>query len=502
MLPVSGDGSKLPDRSATAGLVEIYFDYAMPTYRFFHRPSVLSWLADYHSGSQMSPVRQAIVLMVLATASLFIAVRGFARLDSDEEALQDAERFYQAARRIVSEETGRAKLESVQARLAVCLYLLHTSRPNQAWYTFGTTVQMIFALGLHRKQHESHKLQDAVVVECRRRSFWAAATLDTYLSIMLGRPSLLHEDDIDQEHPRPVHDEDMSLTDDTKGDAAVEASILHAKIGSILKKASYEQYSMNRKTNPRRTDQTARLNADLAAWKASLPVVLSGAVHTANLVPVFRRQVVVLRLAHAHAVMFINRPLLLSDVNPIESADPHVQACLTAARDTLESLLRAVHDGTAFNAFWFTQYVTFSALSIVYVWLIQRRRGRLTACGVPYEDNQLLQLAEEIQEHLAKATQTNAPSLRYSAVLSELQQEARLLVTGVGPTPPLVDHSLAATTTTGHVASVASTLTATGANVPPTDAAADPLGWETLSKDLPLDPDLWLQLDAFPFCKP
>lgn len=123
-----------PDQQTTAELLSIYFDFAMPTYRFLHQPTVASWLAKYHEQPfSLLPVQQAVVLMVLATGSYLKA----------ENKPEDSEPYFQAAQMKLASESGKLRIESVQARLAMCLYLLHTSRPNQAWYTFGISSQVL-----------------------------------------------------------------------------------------------------------------------------------------------------------------------------------------------------------------------------------------------------------------------------------------------------------------------------------------------------------------------
>lgn len=492
-------GLRLPDRFATAGLLANYFDFAMPTYRFLHQPTVAVWLETLHAGLEgdvdrvsLFPVRQAIVLMVLATASLFKVDGG---LEDGQHAAsgQEGEILFQAAQSALAMETGKVRLESVQARLAMCLYLLHTSRPNQAWYTFGTTVQLIMALGMHRARDPSMQM-DAITTECRKRAFWAAFTLDTYLSVILGRPPLIHNDDVDQHFPEPVDDEAISAAgvrhDSSRKDQVIQASTWHAKITRIAKKASKELYSVHR--NQDAHNVATRLNAEAAEWRAGLPVVLSGAIHPSSLIQIFQRQIVVLDLAHAHAVILINRPLLLIESHLDNSSN--VSACLAAAKSTLDIVLGFVSNRRTFPAFWYTQYVTFTALSVVYVWLIQRKRGRLSSLTPPVKDDELYQIAETIQKHLAEATQTNAPSLRYSIILEELQQETyRLMVKQNQSRPPALS-GLLDTQTESHPYAV-----------PLSQTEGSPLSnrasttWDSLSGDFPVDPDLWLQLDSFPF---
>lgn len=108
-------------------------------------------------------------------------------------------RYFQAAEHQLRSETGSIRLASVQARLAQCFYLLSESRINHCWSLFGTTAHLILALGIHRKTRRREAANyDLIDIECRKRVFWAAYTLDNYLSAALGRPRTFHDDDIDQ----------------------------------------------------------------------------------------------------------------------------------------------------------------------------------------------------------------------------------------------------------------------------------------------------------------
>ena len=494
-----------PDRQTTAEMFSIYFDFAMPTYRFLHQPTVTAWLHAYHEQIEMSagrvmllPARQAVVLMVLGTAALFKADNIGENASYRREAWQDSEPYFQAAQVKLASETGRVRLESVQARLAMCLYLLHTSRPNQAWYTFGITSQILMALGMHRARASTTPQLDAVTSECRKRAFWATFTLDTYLSVILGRPALIHSDDVDQQFPASVDDSEITSdgisSNHLQGDPIIQASIFHAKVTRIAKKALKEQYSVQRHRDSHRLNVATRLNTELAEWRASLPVVLSGSIHPSSLIQIFQRQIIVLELAHSLTTMLINRPLLLVDSN-VDNR-PNVNACLSAAKTTLDVVLGFVSDTRTFPSFWYTQYVTFNALSIVYIWLIQRKRGRLTALIPPHPDEELYQIAEAIQKHLEEATQTNAPSLRYSLILEELQHETSRLMAKQNQARPPKLSGLLETPNEGHPYS---TPMNPSENSPSSTRAGS--SWDSLSADFPLDPDIWLQLESFPFCE-
>lgn len=65
----------------------------------------------------------------------------------------------------------------------------------------------MLALGIHRKSRvDANSNPDYVDLECRKRTFWCAYNLDTYLSAALGRPRTFHDEDIDQEMPLCVDD--------------------------------------------------------------------------------------------------------------------------------------------------------------------------------------------------------------------------------------------------------------------------------------------------------
>lgn len=100
----------------------------------------------------------------------------------------------------------------------------------------------------------------------------------------------------------------------------------------------------------------------------------------------------------------------------------------------------------------------------------------------------MFKVAEAVQSHLATATQSNAPNLRYSIILGELQREARRVVDPASQTTSSGDPE------------------ASSSSEPQTDAASTSDQTIALESDLdigsmdfPLDPNLWMQLDSFPF---
>jgi hypothetical protein len=492
---------QLPARDVTNAMTTRYFDFAAPTYRFLHRPTFESWLLRYHEQQDLhqenlQPIRQAIVLMVLATACLYnlesetdtppSTPAESRKAERNETHLRIGETFYQAAQQKIADEAGRPCLESVQARLATSLYQLNTSRLNQAWYTLGSTYQL--SIGIHRAKVPSSGEPSKIVRECQRRSFWAMHMLDTYLSVMLGRPPYINDTYIDQRYPEVVDDNDLlsagTITRSIPKDCIQAAPVMHAKLTRIVKEALKEQALSHPARDQHMIVTAQRLGLEVELWQKQLPLFLSGGIHPSSLVPIFRRQLTVLQIGCAHAVMIITRPLLSGQQTEPASMQPHIEKCLSAAKFVLDLVLDLATDNNLIPAFWNTQYVTFNALTIVYVWIMQRKQGRLSIIPTQYDETSMFELAKSVQAHLARATHTNAPSLRYSIILEELQQELQCILDR-----PEISCTRAGVNEFGE----------NPGQPESAELALEARQWDGLDMDFPLDPELWLQLDTLLF---
>jgi hypothetical protein len=508
-------------------LIELYFEVCIATYRILHRPSVEDWCATVLANDQsdrsllveVGNARAAVVFSVLAIASFH---EEKARGDGGSSPVgshttqslsqsQGDELFCEAVR-LSEEETSYPKLESAQSRLIQVLYLLMSSRFNQAWYTFGHALQIISALGLHRrddrKRSPATDRRDYIEEQCRRRTFWVAYTLDKYLGVIFGRPRHYHDDDIDQEFPDSVNDEDIlnsgpqtGVTDD---DCHIDSLINHAKLAQIAERISREVYSIKTVPDSVRLAASHRLGAELRQWRASLPPLL-GAINPSSLIPSFRRQATALKLSYCHAVMLAHRPFLLRNTfrNNDELralAKESVLECISAAQSVLDAVDRMARDGRLFHAFWWTHYVCFCALVVVYVWTIQESNNG----SFSNERRKLLDLAERCLSHLAQATASNSPSRKYSIILQELRAEAKRKTARLSQ-----EHTTAMVTS---VAENATGLNGFQAAASPFDAGTAQQSWQPLFSS-PMDtatPGLqnflddwqttdWLHLDSSAF---
>ncbi|KAK2030642.1 fungal-specific transcription factor domain-containing protein [Colletotrichum zoysiae] len=427
------DPSTLPDRATGLGMMRFYFDVCVVTYRCLHQGYVTEWLEALLANAQnnrplhrdIGHAKAAIVMAILAIVTLRQSkVRGVGSEQSSDLRRSDA--YFCEALRLTEMEVGLPKLESAQSRILQGLYLLQTTRMNQAWYVFGSILPIVSALGLHRKsgRNRGSSDRDYIVSQCRKRTFWVAYTIDKYLSVVFGRPRMYHDEDIDQDFPDCVNDEEMTpqgrSRDEPEMDCHVESLIFHAKLAQLIDGISREVYAIKHIPKHDRLMAAHQYGQALHQWRESLPHHL-GTVRPMSLIPSFRRQNTALKLAYCHAIMHANRPFLLgtgaSKSNQGSALEDSVDECINAAKVALETVDGMASDGTLFHAFWWTPYVTFCALAVVYVWEIQR--GRKDG------ENGLFELADRCQNHLTDATAAESPGRRYSVILEELRQEAK-----------------------------------------------------------------------------
>jgi hypothetical protein len=284
----------------------------------------------------------------------------------------------------LAKESGPIRLASVQARLTQCYYLLTQSRVNHCWRTFGTVSQLSLATGLNRSTRSA---ASSIELECRRRTFWCAYTLDVHLSVVLGRPQLFHDEDIDAELPTDIEDDRLiesqhATSGVSSGLSTMLAPLAHIKyvesathwedrandaysLARIVKSILRQLYPLKPITASHRSDSTARISDSLTKWRSALISFLDTENFSASLfLPIVQRQRNVLNLTYWHATILTNRPFLLnsfgengrvrdvSDKNLLDQTEQSVQQCLQSAMKTVEIINQMTQSGQMYRAFW------------------------------------------------------------------------------------------------------------------------------------------------------
>uniref|UniRef100_A0A8H7N520 Xylanolytic transcriptional activator regulatory domain-containing protein n=1 Tax=Bionectria ochroleuca TaxID=29856 RepID=A0A8H7N520_BIOOC len=410
----------LPPRTTADALLRRYFEFGAATHRFLHRPTVEEWLHELYetNGVMRDPAtsasKTALLFMVFASAESYPRDNSGGKVDPAASA-----RYFFAAEEQLSAEKGAIRLTSVQASL------------------FGTTAHLMLALGIHRK---SHRNLDHVEVECRKRTFWCAYNLDTYLSASLGRPRTFREGDIDQEMPLCVDDGRLSNggipphpPPNGQSLTIMSGAVAHIKLSRIVGNILHDLYDIHPPSTENLFKLAAKYTKEIESWRIEASYLVDkNAIDPSLLQPIFRRQQNVLSLASWHAQILVHRPFLLSNFSSLanlgstkhrktqrdaELADWHVQSCLNAAMNIMAKFDELNSVGQLYNTFWFSLYFAFCAVVMVYVYAIQQRHSP------PESYMNAFQVATKCQSQIMSIAMPGSLAHRYGLVLQELRLE-------------------------------------------------------------------------------
>ncbi|KAK0204125.1 fungal-specific transcription factor domain-containing protein [Desarmillaria ectypa] len=197
-----------PDNDLITNLVAIYFETVNPILPILHRPT---FTKDVANGLHLRDENfGAILLLILAVAS---------RYSDDPRVLADPSSRLSAGwgflvQAPIFKKTVLAPpslYEIQQAALGV-ICSMGTSVSQFSWTVIGLGLRSAVEIGLHRQKPKGHKL--TVDDELKKRSFWALVTFDRLLSLYLGRPITIQEEDFDLELPVECDDEYWDISPD------------------------------------------------------------------------------------------------------------------------------------------------------------------------------------------------------------------------------------------------------------------------------------------------
>ena len=162
-------------------LIDAYFNREQIIVPMLDEPS---FRADYLSGRRNDAPWLALLNMVFAMGSIVAN-----KSDNHNHIM-----FYNRAKEHLPIDTfGSGHLETLQALALLGGHYLHyINRPNMANAIIGAALRMACAMGLHREGMRGHdeSTENKLIIEQRRRTWWALFCLDTWASTTLGRPSM------------------------------------------------------------------------------------------------------------------------------------------------------------------------------------------------------------------------------------------------------------------------------------------------------------------------
>ncbi|KAG8897689.1 hypothetical protein FRB99_008002, partial [Tulasnella sp. 403] len=182
-------------------ILSLFFDYVYPLTPCVHRPSFYEGLREKRE--EKDPLFFALVCSTVAS-TLVQVPRSYLPMERDE-VRKLAKRFEEASRLVTIASYDPPSSTLVVIRYFDNVYHFCEGHDATSHAAFGEAAHI--AVTLHMHEEASYEGLDFIESEVRRRAFWLLFGADKSMSILLGRPICLRDEDCTLSFPREVDDE-------------------------------------------------------------------------------------------------------------------------------------------------------------------------------------------------------------------------------------------------------------------------------------------------------
>ncbi|PIL25378.1 transcription factor [Ganoderma sinense ZZ0214-1] len=327
------DGRSFPPRDLLDALVELYFREMNTHCPLLHEPIFKKALA---AGQHLRDDGfGATVLLVCAIGARFTRDPRVL-LDGSEHHHSAGWRWFRVVERARRMSFAPAKIYDVQICALMALFLQGTVSPQSTWSLIGAGIRIALDVGAHRKKMYSPS--PTVEEELWRRAFLILVSLEWVTSYGLGRPSSIHDEDLDIALPTECDDEywltpegEPSFKQPPGKPSKITAFVCVLKLGQILSFAmrtiSDEQWEQR---------LVADLDSALNKWTDALPSHLRWNPEQEN--ALWLTQAASLRAFHFYTQFAVHRPFTVASRRESSLSFPSVIMCTNGARSSIQVL--------------------------------------------------------------------------------------------------------------------------------------------------------------------
>ncbi|KAL2697734.1 hypothetical protein AAEP93_011638 [Penicillium crustosum] len=264
------------DETHVRRLVNFYFAHSHTLYPILDRSEVMDTLEKIHQNPQnwatQTPLRAFRIWMVLAIGST--AYSSVTLTDESESML-----FYNKALQYSEQALGGDEMSTLEAIMLQVSYSFFNQLGPNTWFLVGTAARLALGMGLHAAS--SYRKFPLHVQQRRKRIFFSIYMMDRLVSITLGRPFALHDDDIDVTPFENVDEEFIhaeSISPQNPLQPSLMAVPLHIlslrRIAGKISRQVYGNVKNANLTSPEREAIIASLHQELLDWRRSMPFPL------------------------------------------------------------------------------------------------------------------------------------------------------------------------------------------------------------------------------------
>ncbi|KAI9872540.1 MAG: hypothetical protein M1830_001505 [Pleopsidium flavum] len=352
----------------------------------------------------------------------YVSVPAIISLEADNDL---SVKFFKISRQMM-DITDCRDLTSLQAVLFMILFLQSSAKLSTCYSYIGIALRSSLRMGLHRSVSINF---NPVERETRRRIFWVVRKMDIYVGALLGLPTMLSDDDIDQDFPLEIDDQYVS-TERALPMPAGQISLFaatnaHTRILKILAKVMKYIYPIKglgdnahgRSNQSYLVSHTKirEIEQDLQEWMENLPMALRPG---GDAPPEMARVQQLLRIAYAHVQMMLYRPFLhyvsqSCQTRPVDKRSyACAAACVSVSRNVVHITGEMKKRGLLIGAYWFTMYTTFFAILSLIFFVLENPDSATS--------HDILRDANEGKETLASLSRRSMAADRCTVMLAGL----------------------------------------------------------------------------------
>ncbi|KAF8208788.1 fungal-specific transcription factor domain-containing protein [Mycena galopus ATCC 62051] len=192
---------EIAPRDTISLIIALFFDFVYPLTPCVHRPS---FMADLHARrEERDPLFFALVMSTVAS-TLVQVPRSY--LPMERPVVRKlAQTCHEASRHITVASYDPPTSMHVVIRYFDCVYHFCEGHDATQHAAFGEAAHIAVTLRLH--EEAAYEGLDPIECEVRRRVFWLLFGADKSMSILLGRPICLRDEDCTLHFPKELDDE-------------------------------------------------------------------------------------------------------------------------------------------------------------------------------------------------------------------------------------------------------------------------------------------------------
>ncbi|RDW66537.1 hypothetical protein BP6252_10172 [Coleophoma cylindrospora] len=269
---------KLPTEEEAMQLAEYYWCHTHTLYPFMRRRKFMESLKRMYATPD-DPVLQSCAFQYTMWMVFAISSTTLASVTMNEET--ESHQFWNNAMLYFEGALARGNMSALNALLLQVAYSFFNQVGPNTWYLVGMAGRLAIGMGLHTPpSNVSTGRLSPDVLEHRKRLFFSLYMMDRMVSIALGRPFSIRDEDVEIEPFADVDDDDLMDTDSlSQKHLALSAMAVPLHILQLRKIAGeifHEVYTnKNRHLDTMERDRiVAGLHEKLIHWRRTMPFPL------------------------------------------------------------------------------------------------------------------------------------------------------------------------------------------------------------------------------------